>query len=149
MDARILGLLIMIISAALAINVHLLSTNLINSIDVSHTCSDVGTCSHVAALNMSYLGYLGSGAMFLLGLYIFFRPPMLAQARRAKPGKLSPDEDKIYSMIEDSGGVLFQSEIVEKSGFPKARVTRILDKLEAKEALERRRRGMTNAVVLK
>jgi len=42
-----------------------------------------------------------------------------------------------------------ESDLVEKSGLSKVRITRILDKLEARGVLERRRRGMTNAVVLK
>ena len=44
---------------------------------------------------------------------------------------------------------MFQSDLVEKSEFPKAKVSRILDKMEARGLLERKRRGMANAVVLK
>jgi uncharacterized membrane protein len=44
---------------------------------------------------------------------------------------------------------MFQSELVEKTGYSKSKVSLILDRLEAKRILERKRRGMTNAVVLK
>lgn len=62
---------------------------------------------------------------------------------------LKGDEKKIYEAIADSDGAIFQSELVEKMGFSKVRVTRILDKLEGKGLVERRRRGMTNIVLLK
>ena len=62
---------------------------------------------------------------------------------------LTGDERGIYEKIVASEGVIFQSELVEKSGFPKAKVSRVLDRMEARGLLERKRRGMTNAVVLK
>jgi GTP-sensing pleiotropic transcriptional regulator CodY len=65
-------------------------------------------------------------------------------------GELSdPDEKIIVRIIIDDGGTIFQSQLVEKSGFSKSKVSLNLDKLEARRILERKRRGMTNVVVLK
>ena len=65
-------------------------------------------------------------------------------------GELSdPDEKVIVRIVIDDGGTVFQSQLVEKSGFSKSKVSLILDKLEARRILERKRRGMTNVVVLK
>ena len=65
-------------------------------------------------------------------------------------GELSdPDEKVIVKIVIDDGGTIFQSQLVEKSGFSKSKVSLILDKLEARRILERKRRGMTNVVVLK
>ena len=61
---------------------------------------------------------------------------------------LDGDEKVVYGLIVDSGGTLFQSEIVEKTGLSKVKVTRTLDKLESRHYLERRRRGLTNIIVL-
>ena len=61
---------------------------------------------------------------------------------------LEPDEQKIFSMVKDNGAI-FQSELVEKSSINKVKVTRILDKLEGRGLVERKRRGMTNVVMLK
>jgi len=44
---------------------------------------------------------------------------------------------------------MFQSELVDENGYTKVKVTRILDKLEGRGLIERRRRGMTNVVILK
>jgi len=63
--------------------------------------------------------------------------------------KLENDEKKVYDFILNSNGAVFQSELVEKAGLSKVKVTRVLDKLEARNLIERRRRGMSNLVVLK
>ena len=65
-------------------------------------------------------------------------------------GELSDSDEKvIVRIVIDDGGTIFQSQLVEKSGFSKSKVSLILDKLEARRILERKRRGMTNVVVLK
>lgn len=62
---------------------------------------------------------------------------------------LKDDECKIYETILESDGIIEQSEIVEKTGLPKANVSRSLDLLESKGLAERRRRGTGNVVLLK
>ncbi|MFH1834858.1 MAG: MarR family transcriptional regulator, partial [Methanobacteriota archaeon] len=63
--------------------------------------------------------------------------------------KLKLDERQIYKLIMDENGTIFQGDLVEKSGLSKVKVSRTLDKLEARRLLERRRRGLTNIIVLK
>ena len=55
----------------------------------------------------------------------------------------------IYETILESDGIIEQSEIVEKTGLPKANVSRGLDLLESKGLAERRRRGTGKVVLLK
>ncbi len=62
---------------------------------------------------------------------------------------LKPEERELYNLIEKADGAIFQAELVEKSGFTKVKITRILDRLEGRGIIERRRRGMTNIVILK
>ncbi len=62
---------------------------------------------------------------------------------------LKDDEQKIYKAIIESGGIINQSELVEKTGISKSNVSRVLDLLESKGLVERRRRGMGNIVLLK
>ncbi|MCX6814967.1 MAG: hypothetical protein NTY20_04950 [Candidatus Aenigmarchaeota archaeon] len=63
--------------------------------------------------------------------------------------ELDEDEKKVYELISSSDGVVFQSDIVEKTGFPKVKITRILDRMEHRGLVERRRRGMSNIVLIK
>ncbi len=61
----------------------------------------------------------------------------------------NPDERKIIQLIIDEGGTIFQSQLIDKSGYSKSKVSLVLDRLEARRILERRRHGMSNVVVLK
>jgi len=63
--------------------------------------------------------------------------------------KLASEEKKLVNLILESKGAMFQSELVEKSGFDKVKVSRLLDRLEGQQIIERKRRGMTNIVILK
>lgn len=62
---------------------------------------------------------------------------------------LKDDEQKIYKVILDSDGLINQSELAEKTGLSKSKVSRSLDLLESKGLVERKRRGMGNIVLLK
>lgn len=62
---------------------------------------------------------------------------------------LNGDEKQVLERIIEAQGTVFQSNLVEKTKFAKVRVTRILDKLEGRGLIERRRRGMSNMVILK
>jgi len=64
-------------------------------------------------------------------------------------GTLSDEEKTVLEKIIEAEGTIFQSALVEATGFQKVGVTRILDRLEGKGLVERRRRGMSNVVVLK
>lgn len=58
-------------------------------------------------------------------------------------------EQRVYELLIQEGGVMFQGSIVEVTGFSRSKVSLILDKLEARGLAERRRRGMSNIVLLK
>jgi uncharacterized membrane protein len=59
------------------------------------------------------------------------------------------DEKELVQLIIAEGGTIFQSQLVEKSGYSKSKVSLVLDRLEARNILERRRRGMSNVIILK
>ena len=58
------------------------------------------------------------------------------------------DERSVVQILADEGGTIFQSQLVETSGFSKSKVSIILDRLEARGILKRRRHGMSNVVIL-
>lgn len=63
--------------------------------------------------------------------------------------KLDEEERKVYDLLKIHDGSLYQSDIVKETRFSKVRTTRILDKLESKKIIERKRRGMTNIIILR
>lgn len=61
---------------------------------------------------------------------------------------LKSEEKQILNLIREQKA-MFQADLIEKSGFGKVKISRILDRLEAKDIIERKRRGMNNIVVFK
>lgn len=59
---------------------------------------------------------------------------------------MTEDESRLYEMISDAGGEMLQMHIVSSGVFSKAKVTRLLDKLEKRGLVVRERHGMTNRV---
>lgn len=61
---------------------------------------------------------------------------------------LKQEEKQVLQLIQENK-TIFQADLIEKTGFGKAKMTRIIDRLEGKGFVERKRRGMTNVVVLR
>ena len=61
---------------------------------------------------------------------------------------LKPEEKRVYNLVKE-GKAIFQSDLIDKTSLGKAKMTRIIDRLEGQGLVERKRRGMTNVVVLK
>jgi len=63
-------------------------------------------------------------------------------------GRLSAEERNLFSEIHRRGGSVYQKDLVALGTFSPAKVTRLLDKLEAKGLVVRERHGMTNRIRL-
>lgn len=70
------------------------------------------------------------------------------EKKKINTSNLKPEEKQVLSLIQENKAI-FQADLIEKTGFGKAKMTRIIDRLEGKEIVERKRRGMTNIVVLR
>ncbi len=109
--------------------------------------------------NTSWLLLIGFGVGFLVlvsGLYLLFSPkgePLLSSAGLKKKevdiSALTNEEKKIYELLTLKEGSLYQSDLIKETGLSKVKISRILDKMEGREIIERKRRGMTNIVLLK
>ena len=132
---------------------------------VSETGGDMASCP-VHKSNISWIIMFAFGIAFLMfgaGIYLVFaqepakpieeKLPIIAEEKKEFKqfdlAKLDEAEKKVYELIKSRDGSAYQSDLVRETSFGKVRVTRILDKLEQMGILERRRRGMTNIIVLK
>ena len=63
--------------------------------------------------------------------------------------QLVGDEYTVYKMILGAGGEMLQKRICEETGFSSVKTTRVLDRLEQRNLIERKSYGVTNKVVLR
>ena len=62
---------------------------------------------------------------------------------------LDEAERTIMNIVLREDGSVYQSDLIKETKRSKVQVSRVLDKLEGKGLVERKRRGMTNVIVLK
>jgi len=93
--------------------------------------------------------------IFVMGIMIFFsKPKEKIIIKKEKKKKLNfngldKNEKETIEILQKENGAIFQKTLMEKLEIGKVGITRLLDKLEAKQLIERKRRGMNNIVVLK
>jgi len=161
---------IVIIGIALLIGFIILAFNMAMTEIVSTSCSHGESCPMWGTIN--FQTNVSTGVMvfvILVGLFLIFfakdekvtetkivkvkeqiTPREITKDNYQKVMKeLADDEKLVLEKIIESQGTIFQSDLVEKTGLTKVKITRILDKLEGKSIIERKRRGMTNVVILK
>jgi hypothetical protein len=151
------GLSLIIISIALFFLMVSITQQLNQYIDASCTHPEGEVCPMASELPIqSYIGFSLDFAIGGFGVFLVYKSGQSKKFSSAKKHEfektlkeLDGDEKKIYELISSSDGVVFQSDIVEKTGFPKVKVTRLLDRMEHRGLVERRRRGMSNIVLIK
>jgi len=62
---------------------------------------------------------------------------------------LKDEEVRVYQAVLDAWGIINQGDIVKQVGLSKTTVSRVLDLLERQGLVEKRRRGMSNVILLK
>jgi len=159
---------IIIIGVALIIGFITYSFNKALSNIISTACSHGTDCVMWGTLKAQTNISIGLMVfVILIGLYLIFfgkEERIITQIKEVKEQidpekitrenykevleKLSNDEKEILEVIIDAKGSIYQSKIVEETDMTKVKVTRILDKLEGRKLIERKRRGMTNIIIL-
>ena len=167
MKNRIAGFIV--IGIALLIGFIIFSFNRTMSAIISTSCSEGPSCVMWGGLKFqTNVSIAITVFIVIVGLYLIFfgkEERIVTKIKKIKeqiePKNLSKrnyqkiieglgeDEKLIFENILNSEGTIFQSEIVEKTQFNKVKVTRVLDRLEGKGLIERKRRGMTNIIILK
>jgi uncharacterized membrane protein len=120
--------------------------------------TDVYECPATRTLNQqAYLAYFLVSVIAMIGIVLsVIKPEQKIIIKKVKESKkiqintkdLSKEEKQILQLLVKEK-TIFQAELIEKTQMSKAMITRILDKLENKNIIERKRRGLTNIVVLK
>lgn len=165
MKPRYLGIIILVVSVAIIISIFSLNNSFSekNILICTEICSlqKETTCSMEACLyNLEYnsnkgilVVVIGLFSAFLAGIGFYLsltKEDELIKKKKYDITKLTKEEKNVFLFVKnDKEKNTYQSKIVEEFNFPKSKVTRILDKLEQQGLIERKRRGMSNLIVLK
>jgi len=166
MRNRIVGFLILGIAALTGFIIFSFNTAMTNIVNTSCShglsCPMWGTISFQTNISIVIMAFI-----IIIGLYMIFfgrEEKIVTKIKTIKPqietkitkgnyqkimSNLNKDEKIVLKNIIKAEGSIFQSDLVDKTGLNKVKITRVLDKLEGKGLIERKRRGMRNAVILK
>ena len=156
MENRNVGLLIIGIAVIMAVIVLLFNSVLKETLGL--TCSHGPSCGMYANLRVQTGISLSVVAIiFIIGLVIMFTKPkekIIIKKVKEKKKKLNlegldSDERKVINLLKKENSSMFQADLIDMLDIGKVKMTRLLDKLEAKQLIIRKRRGMNNVVVLR
>ncbi len=161
MENKNVGWILLGVSVLIIILIFLFNSALTAAVKSSCSLQHGNTQSCEMFDSVTYQTYFALsivGVLIIISLILIFSKPRekiivkkIKEKKIEKKIDLSsfrPEERQIYNLVKENNAI-FQADLIEKTGFSKARMTRIVDKLEGRGLVERKRRGMTNVVVLK
>jgi len=160
MENKYVGYIMLGISALLVAIVLLFQKALKQVVSLSCTGEHGLSCPMSQTVNQqTYLALAIVGLLVIISIVLIFTKPkekIILKTRTVKAkikpidkSNLDKDEKKVVDFLEKENGAIFQKTLMEKLEIGKVKTTRLLDKLEAKQIIERKRRGMNNIVVLR
>ncbi len=151
----------LILGIAIVIGIIILIFNMGLKKIVEQTCVHGPSCTMYDTIKtQTYLSLAIAGIILVIGLFLIFSKESekvilktqiktVKERRKINSENLDSEERKIVKILQEENGAIFQRTLMEKLNIGKVGMTRLLDKLEAKQVIERKRRGMNNIVVLK
>ena len=160
MENKYAGMLVVGIGVVMATIVWIFNSALRKIVD--QTCSHGSECTMFDTIqSQTGLSLAIVAVILVIGLVIMLTKPKVEikekivvkkvqeEKKKLNLEGLEKDERKAMDLILEEGNAMFQADLMEKLEIGKVGMTRLLDKLEAKQIIERKRRGMNNIVVLK
>jgi hypothetical protein len=158
-DLKKVGIILILFSMVLFVVLYFITSLIINlRLELHKTCPlPPESCPYKGSVPTEVLAaFVIDAAMGVLGASLVmtsYRSERIVTKDKTKINEsiksLQDDEKKVYDLIVDADGFIFQNDLMNKTGYSKVKISRILDKLELKGIVERRRRGMANIIVLK
>ena len=158
MENKHVGFLVLGIAVLLIFIIFLFQAALKDIIVASCGAAHTTACPMSQSVNQqTYLSLGIVGILAVIGFVLIFTKPeekIIIKKIKEKKKKLDlkgldRDEKKVIDLLLKENRAMFQSALMEKLEIGKVKATRLLDKLEAKQLIERKRRGMNNIVVLR
>ena len=157
MKNKNVGFLIVGISVVIEAIVLLFNSGLKDIVDDS--CDHGSTCAMYDTIRVQTgLSLIIASLVLAIGLFLIFSKESeriiikkvikKVRKKRLDLSKLDREERKVVGILKREGGAFFQRSVMEELECGKVKMTRLVDKLEAKGLVERKRRGMNNILVL-
>lgn len=156
MKNKQVGMLVIGIAVVIAVVVFLFNNAMTNIVNTS--CSHGPSCAMYGDIKtQTYVSMAIIAVIIIIGIVLMLSKESVQirtiKAREAKSKidltGLDKDEKQVIKIVQEENGAIFQASLMEKMSIGKVGMTRLLDKLEAKQIIERKRRGMNNVIVLK
>ncbi len=156
MENKHVGWLIISIGVIMATIVWIFNSALKNI--VGATCSHGSECTMYDTIQtQTGLSLAIVAVVLVIGFFIMLAKPkekiviqkVQEEKKKINLDGLEKDEREVIELLLKEGKAMFQADLMEKIEIGKVGMTRLLDKLEAKQFIERKRRGMNNLVVIK
>ena len=161
MENKYVGWLVIGMALLIVVIILLFNSTLKEIVTASCTTAhgDVTLCPMYDTINkQTYLALSIVGILMTLGSVLIFSKQtekiIIKKIKEKKEEKnydlrdLRSEEKDVFNLVRENEAI-FQADIIDKTEFGKAKISRILDRLEGRGLIERKRRGMTNVVVLK
>jgi uncharacterized membrane protein len=127
---------------------------------VKESCSHGPSCSMYGTIeSQTYLSFAIAGIIIAIGIFFVFSKEsekiiiktkkVLEKKKSLDISGLNSEEKQLIELLHKENNAMFQRTLMEILNIGKVKTTRLLDKLESKGFIERKRRGMNNIVVLK
>jgi len=158
MENKKVGYIIIGIALLLIVIIFLFQSALKEVVELSCGLEHGLSCPMEQTVNQqTYLALSIVGLLVIIGIVLVSTKPkekivikkVVQRKKKLKLDKLNKDEKKVINLLQKENGAIFQKTLMEKMSIGKVKTTRLLDKLEAKQFIERKRRGMNNIVVLR
>ena len=157
MKNKNVGFLIVGIAILIGAIVLIFNMGLKNIVD--QTCDHGTECMMYDTISLqTNLSLVIAGLVLVIGLFLIFAKEHerivervvreKSKKRKVDLSKLDSDEKKVVGILKREHGAFFQRSLMEELNVGKVKMTRLMDKLEAKGIVERKRRGMNNIIVL-
>jgi uncharacterized membrane protein len=148
----ILSLLLIIFLSLVKINSDAKDAFLCETVHGNPSIPNAACPVHTDTTSWLLFGSFGISFIILAGgIYLLFlgsKPKKSFTPSSHDTSQFDKDEHIVYTLLVDYQGSMYQSDLIKSTGFSKVKITRILDKMESKKIIERKRRGMTNIIVL-
>ena len=159
MENKYVGYILLGVAILIVVVILLFNTALKEIVKSNCTGEHALSCPMYKTINeQTYLALAIVGILVIISLVLIFSKPKdkiiikkIKEKRQKKIIDLSvlkQEERQVLKMVQENKAI-FQADLIDKTGFGKAKITRILDRLEGQNIVERKRRGMNNIVVFK